>query len=93
MNLEKDFENVPQEFVSYLKLRSFMRKQKTITNKINKMQKYYNEPSELFSRFVEGLYINKNHIKKIAPNCYEKFFENIDNVPNLKQALIIAGVV
>ena len=93
MNLEKDFENVPQEFVSYLKLRSFMRKQKTITNKINKMQKYYNEPSELFSRFVEGLYINKDHIKEIAPNCYKKFFENIDNIPNLKQALIIAEVV
>ena len=45
-NIDKDFSNIPQEFRNYIKLKSYSRKQTNITNKINKLQKYYYNPNE-----------------------------------------------
>ena len=75
MNIDNEFPNTPIEFVAYLKLKSCQRKQASISRKINKLKKYYNEPTELFARFIEGLYINKEEIMHIAPYTYKKFKE------------------
>ena len=75
MNIEQEFPDMPKEFVSYLKLKSCQRKQASISRKINKMTKYYKEPTELFARFVEGLYIDKEEVISLAPYTYNKFKE------------------
>ena len=39
------------------------------------MTKYYKEPTELFARFVEGLYTDKEEVISLAPYTYNKFKE------------------
>lgn len=74
--IDKDF-NMPKAFSSYIKLRSYQRKQTRISSKINKLKKYYYSPSELFARFVEGIYIDKFKIKQIAPKAYDLFEKSL----------------
>lgn len=78
-NIEKDFTDMPKEFCAYIRLKSCQKKQSRISAKINKTNKYYSKPTELFARFVEGLYIDEDKIKIIAPNCYKRFCELLDN--------------
>lgn len=73
INIENEFPDIPREFAAYLRLKSGQRKQSSISRKINKMNKYYNEPTELFARFIEGLYIDKNKIIQLAPQTYNLF--------------------
>ena len=75
INIEKEFPNMPIEFISYLKLKSCQRKQNSITRKINKLNKYYNTPTELFARFIEALYLNKEEATNIAPKTFKLFKE------------------
>ena len=77
-NIENDFTDMPKEFAAYIRLKSCQKKQSRISAKINKMNKYYSKPTELFARFVEGLYINKEQVCVLAPNCYKRFFELLD---------------
>ena len=74
-NLEKDFCDMPKEFASYIRLKSFQKKQSRISAKINRLSKYYSKPTELFARFVEGLYLDKDKVKELAPNSYKRFYE------------------
>ena len=74
-NIEKDFCDIPEAFAAYIRLKSCQRHQTRISARINKLDKYYNRPTELFARFVEGLYIDRETIKKIAPNSYKRFFD------------------
>lgn len=79
INIEQEFPDMPIEFVSYLKLKSCQRKQSSITRKINKMNKYYSSPTELFARFIEGLYIDIDKTKELAPRTYDLFKGLYDN--------------
>lgn len=74
-NIEKDFEDMPIEFASYIRLKSCQKRQARVSARINKAQKYYSRPTELFARFVEGLYICPDEVKHTAPNTYKRFFE------------------
>lgn len=74
-NIENDFPDMPKEFCAYIRLKSCLKKQSRISAKINKMNKYYSKPSELFARFVEGLYVNKEQVQTLAPNSYKRFYE------------------
>ena len=75
INIEKEFPDIPEEFVSYLKLRSCQRKQASVTRRIRKLNKYYNEPTELFARFIEGLYLDKDKTISTAPKTFGIFKE------------------
>ena len=66
---------MPKEFAAYIRLKSCQKRQSRVSSKINRMNKYYKRPTELFARFVEGLYINAETVKKIAPNSYKRFFD------------------
>ena len=77
-NIEKDFPNMPKAFCAYLRLRSMMRKQERITSRINKYKKYYEKPAELFARFVEGMYKDKERTCVLAPVTSE-IFNNLLN--------------
>lgn len=74
-NIETDFSDMPKEFAAYIRLKSYQKKQTRISSKINKLNKYYSKPAELFARFVEGLYLDEKVVKELAPNCHKRFYE------------------
>ena len=74
-NIEKDFCDMPEEFAAYIRLKSCQKRQSKISARINRLEKYYSKPTELFARFVEGLYIDEETVQKIAPNSYKRFFD------------------
>lgn len=76
--IEQDFTNMPKAFAAYIRLKSLQKKQAKISAKINKNKKYYTKPTELFARFIEGLYLNKNAIQEIAPYTCKLFYENLE---------------
>jgi hypothetical protein len=73
--LEKDFPGMPRAFAAYIRLKSAQRKQARISARINKLQKYYQKPSELFARLVEGLYLDNARIRELAPYTTWQFYE------------------
>ena len=74
-NLEKDFTDMPKAFAAYIRLKSFQKKQSRISARINKYKKYYERPTELFARLVEGLYLDKEWTQAIAPNVTKRFYD------------------
>lgn len=78
-NMEKDFPEMPAAFCAYIKLKSNTRKQARISARINRLEKYYNKPTELFSRLVEGIYIDKARAQALAPQTTKRFFELLEN--------------
>ena len=78
-SIEKDFPNMSKAFAAYIRLRSCQKRQARISAKINKYRKYYLKPSELFARFVQGLYTNRQEVTAIAPNTSEMFFKLLNN--------------
>jgi hypothetical protein len=76
--IEEDFPNLQKAFVNYIKLKSLLRKQKRITARILKINKYYSRPTELFARFVEGLYLDREKVETLAPNCVKRFYELLE---------------
>ncbi len=85
VNLERDFPEISESFCAYIRLRSCLRRQARLSSKINRLQKYYKKPTELFARLVEGLYLDREWVCAIAPNATKIFFENLDKnfYPNL----------
>lgn len=78
-NLEKDFTDMPKEFAAYIRLKSCQKRQSRVSAKINKLNKYYEKPTELFARFVEGLYLSAETVKDLAPHTYNRFFELLNS--------------
>lgn len=78
-NIEKDFCDMPEAFAAYIRLNSWRKKQSRISAKINKLKKYYQKPTELFARLVEGLYLNPQRIQIIAPNTCKRFYELLNS--------------
>ncbi len=78
-NVENDFPDMPKAFAFYLKLRSAQKKQARISARINKLKKYYKKPCELFARFAEGIYLDKEWVCALAPYTAEKFFSLLEN--------------
>ena len=73
--LEEDFFDMPQAFAAYIRLKSFQKKQSRISSRINRYKKYYEKPTELFARLVEGLYLDREWVEAIAPNVTRQFFD------------------
>ncbi len=77
--IENDFCDMPKAFAAYIRLKSFQRKQARISARINRLKKYYEKPTELFARLVEGLYIDKEWVCAIAPNVSRQFFDLLND--------------
>ena len=41
-------------------------------------KKYYERPTEHFARLVEGLYLDEEWVRALAPETTERFFELLD---------------
>lgn len=74
-NIERDFCDMPIEFVAYIRLKSMQKRQSRISARINKLQKYYKKPTELFARLVEGLYLSPCTVQDLAPQACNRFYE------------------
>lgn len=77
--LEKDFPDLPRAFAAAIRLKSMQRKASRVSARINKYKKYYERPTELFARLVEGLYLDEEWVCALAPCATEKFFELLEN--------------
>ena len=49
------------------------RKQSKLARRINKLTKYYENPTELFARFVSGYFMTPETIETVAPVTVKKF--------------------
>lgn len=69
----KDFGDLTDVQKAYIDLRSNKRKITKINSGINRLNRYYNRPSELWARFFE-VYITKPNVAfKLAPKLSDKF--------------------
>lgn len=78
-NIEKDFPEISRAFVACIRLKSLQRKASRVSARINKYNKYYQRPTELFARLVEGLYIDEEWVCALAPKTTDRFFELLKN--------------
>lgn len=76
--IEQCFPDMPEAFAAYIRMKSCIKKQSRITARINRLNKYYKRPTELFARFVEGLYLDREWVEAIAPFTCEKFFDLLE---------------
>ncbi len=77
--IERDFPEMPRAFVAAIRLKSSQRKASGVSARINRYKKYYERPTELFARLVEGLYLDEEWVRALAPETTEKFFELLEN--------------
>lgn len=78
-DIESDFPDMPKSFAAYIRLKSAQKKQARISSRINRLNKYYTRPNELFARYIEGLYMDKEWVKALAPTTTQTFFECLKN--------------
>lgn len=78
-NIENDFPDMPYAFQVYIRLCSMQRKQSKITRRINKLNKYYEKPTELFARYVQGYFSTPETISTIAPITTKRFNELLES--------------
>ncbi|MBO6088083.1 hypothetical protein J6P92_07060 [bacterium] len=78
-NIEKDFTDMPEAFASYIRLKSYQKKQSRTSARINRYKKYYERPTELFARLVEGIYLDREWVEAIAPNVTRQFFDLLND--------------
>lgn len=71
--LENDFNYMSKAQISYIRLKSNQRKISRINSKINRLNKYYNQPSELWARFFELFFMERSAVKTLAPVITQKF--------------------
>ncbi len=78
-NVENDFPDMPKAFQIYIKLCSMQRRQSRITRRINKMNKYYTKPTELFARFVQAYFTDPQTVTTIAPTATKRFLNLLND--------------
>ena len=69
-------DNLKDEQIAYIKLKSKQRSLKRVNSRISKLNRYYNQPTELFARFADVYCTNPELANKLAPNACRQF-ENI----------------
>lgn len=73
---------------AYIKLKTNLRIISKINTKINKMNKYYNQPSELWARFFEFYFMNQKEAVECAPLLSTRLKKVIEN----RQSIEIASI-
>lgn len=69
--LENDFKTLTEEQIAYIRLKSNQRQLARINSKINRLNKYYNQSSELWARFFELF----SQIEKLWKNWLPVFLQ------------------
>lgn len=86
-DVEKNFPSFDSVISDYILLKSQQRYLRRLSSRAARLNKYFKRPSELFARFVEGLYANPENVKIIAPYTYARYFELLGarHYPYLKE--------
>ena len=77
-NLSKDFYELSEEEILYVKIKSKQRMIGRINARISKLNRYYNNPTELFARFFQFYCEDKEAAENFAPTATARF-ENLLN--------------
>lgn len=77
-DFKNDFPHFEQAIGDYILLKSHQRMLRRISSRIGRLNRYYKRPSELFARFVEGLYKHEEIVKDIAPAAYIRFMNLLE---------------
>ena len=77
--IENDFPELKPAFCAYLRLRSLQRRQSRVSRRVNKLNKYYAKPTELFARLVECIYIDEARAQALAPQSTKRFLDLLDS--------------
>lgn len=77
-NLERDFPELNPAFCAYIRMKSAQKKQARNSRRLNYYKKYYSKPTELFARFVEGLYIDEARVRAHAPHSTQRFLKLLE---------------
>lgn len=79
--------NLSKEALLYLMIKSKQRRIKRINSRISRLNKYYNQPSELFARFLDSYYTNHEYTCLTAPKAVsylkkfrDKHIEKLNNI-------------
>lgn len=67
-DLKEDFPLLRNDFVAYIELKSLQRRLRKVNSRISKLNKYYNQPCELWAHFFELYFTNNEKAVSIAPN-------------------------
>lgn len=78
-NLDCDFECLSKPQQNYIYLKSKQRYLSRLNAKINKLNKYYNNMSELWARFFSMFFTDEIQARKTAPLLSNKFYKVITN--------------
>ena len=87
--VDDDFPQLEKQVRNYIKLKAKQRTLRKISSRLNRLDKYYTRPSELFARFVEALFIDTNAVSEIAPYTYLVFCKELTNNRYLELANFI----
>ena len=86
-------ENVLSDIqINYIKLKTNQRYINRVSSRINKLNRYYNQPSELWARFFELYFTDKTKVYKIAPLLTQKFNEFIE-IGKSKEMVDISNIM
>lgn len=77
--VDSDFPQLDEQVRNYIKLKAKQRTLRKISSRINRLDKYYTRPTELFARFVEALFVDTNAVSEIAPYTYLVFCKELTN--------------
>ncbi len=75
--LENDFPDLKDYQCAYIRLKSLQRMASRVNSRINRMNKYYNTPTELWARFLELFFTDSLKADKLAPNLSQKFRKSL----------------
>lgn len=91
-NLDIEFPEIPESLRAYIKLNGIKREYNRLYRRKNKADKYYKKPTELFARFVEGIFTDHKQVQELAPVAYSRFTELLNQgyYGSLKELLILA---
>ena len=71
LSVERSLSKLTSIQQAYILLKSKKRLINRINSKISRLNRYYNQPTELFARFVEMYFTQKERTKKLAPQSCE----------------------
>lgn len=83
-NIEQDCPNLTPVQAAYIQIKSKKRLIGRINSKISRLNRYYNQPTELFARFVESYFTDNVHTQQLAPKTC-KLMENVLNNQSIKE--------
>lgn len=84
--VDADFPEIEEQARNYIKLKSKQRTLRKISSRLNRLDKYYNRPTELFARFVEALFVDTNAVSELAPYTYLVFCKELTDNKYLELA-------